>query len=129
MGAGLQSEMPEIKSTVRISKPSTELLSVGTKKFEEKNIFYADSNFLQIFSFKLLKGNRNTALQSPDGILITESMAKKYFGNEDAIGKIIRKNNNENLAVTGVLADVPSNSHLQFDFLLPMSSIESTSDD
>jgi len=129
MGAGLQSEMPEIKSTVRISKPSTELLSVGTKKFEEKNIFYADSNFLQMFSFKLLRGNRNTALQRPDGILITENMAKKYFGNEDAIGKIIRKNNNENLVVTGVLANVPSNSHLQFDFLLPMSSIESTNDD
>lgn len=129
MGAGLQSEMPEIKSTVRVSKPSTELLSVGTKKFEEKNIFYADSNFLQMFSFKLLKGNRNTTLQNPDGILITENMAKKYFGNEDAIGKIIRKNNNENLVVTGVLANVPSNSHLQFDFLLPMSSIESTNDD
>ena len=129
MGAGLQSEIPQIKSTVRISKPSTELLEFGTKKFEEKNIFYADSNFLQMFSFKLLKGNRNTALQNPDGILITENMAKKYFGDEDAMGKIIRKNNNESLVVTGVLANVPSNSHLQFDFLLPMSSIESTEDD
>ncbi len=129
MGEGLQSEMPEIKSTVRISKPSTELLEAGTKKFEEKNIFYADSNFLQMFSFKLLKGNRNTALQNPDGILITENMAKKYFGDEDAMGKIIRKNNNESLVVTGVLANVPSNSHLQFDFLLPMSSIESTEND
>jgi predicted permease len=129
MGAGLQSEMPEIKSTVRVSKPSTELLEVGTKKFEEKNIFYADSNFLQMFSFKLLRGNRNTALHRPDGILITENMAKKYFGNENAMGKIIRKNNNGNLVVTAVLANVPSNSHLQFDFLLPMSSIESTNDD
>ena len=126
MAAGLQSEMPQIKSTVRISKPSTELLETGIKKFEEKNIFYADADFLQMFSFKLLKGNRNTALQNPGGILISENMAKKYFGNEEAIGKMIRKNNNENLVVTGVLANVPSNSHLQFDFLLPMSSIEST---
>lgn len=129
MAAGLQSGMPEIKSTVRISKPSTEVLEAGTKKFEEKNIYYADSNFLQMFSFKLLKGNPNTALQNPDGILITENMAKKYFGDEDAMGKIIRKNNNESLVVAGVLANVPSNSHLQFDFLLPMSSIESTVDD
>ncbi len=129
MGPGLQNEMPEIKYTVRISKPSTELFSVSTKKFEEKNIFYADSNFLRMFSFKLLKGNRNTALQNPDGILITKNMAKKYFGNEDAIGKIIRKNNHENLVVTGVLANPPFNSHLQFDFILPMSSIESTEDD
>ncbi|MDP4284458.1 MAG: ABC transporter permease [Bacteroidota bacterium] len=129
MAEGLQNEMPEIKSTLRISKPSTELFEEGTNKFEEKRVFYADSNFLQVFSFQLLKGNRNTALQNPDGILITEDMAKKYFGNEDPIGKIIKKNNRKNLIVTGVLANTPSNSHLQFDFILPMSSIESTDND
>src|SRR5450432_1315771 len=91
MAAGLQSEMPEIKATVRLSKPSTRLLEAGTRKFEENRIFYADSNFLQVFSFPLIKGNANTALQRPDGILITEDMAKKYFGSEDAMGKIIRK--------------------------------------
>ena len=76
-----------------------------------------------------MKGNPNTALQQPDGILITEEMAKKYFGNEDPIGKIIKKDNNTNLIVTGVLANSPSNSHLKFDFILPMSSIEATDDD
>lgn len=126
---GLQNEMPEIKSTVRISKPATELLSVDTKKFEEKNIFYADSNFLQMFSFNLLKGNRKTALDNPDGILITENMAKKYFGYEEALGKIIRQNNSKNVIVTGILTNPPSNSHLQFDFILPISSIAATNDD
>jgi predicted permease len=129
MAAGLQSEMPEIKSTVRISKPSTELFEVGTQKFEEKNILYVDSNFLNVFSFQLLKGDRISALANPNAIVITEAMAKKYFGDNGAIGKIIKKNNNDNLVVTGVLADVPSNSHLQFDFILPMSSIASTNDD
>jgi putative ABC transport system permease protein len=129
VGEGLQSELPEIKSTVRISKQSTELFEAGTRKFEEKRVFYADSNFLDVFSFRLLKGNRNTALSDPGGVLITEDMAKKYFGNEDVIGKVIRKNNSDNLMVTGILANAPANSHLQYDFILPMSSIEQQNDD
>ena len=87
MAEGLQSEMPEIKTTVRLSKPSTNLFEVGNHKFEEKRVFYADSNFLQVFSFPLIKGNPKTALQQPDGILITEDMAKKYFGKEEGIGQ------------------------------------------
>src|SRR5665647_929221 len=129
VAAGLQIEMPEIKATVRISKLLTPEFEVGNRKFEEKWVFYADSNFLQMFSFPLLKGNPNTALQQPDGILITEDMAKKYFGNEDPMGKTIKKDNSTNLIVTGVLANSPSNSHLKFDFILPMSSIEATDDD
>jgi ABC-type antimicrobial peptide transport system permease subunit len=82
-----------------------------------------------VFSFPLLKGNPNTALQEPDGILLTEEMARKYFGKEDPMGKIIKKDNSTNLIVRGVLANSPSNSHLKFDFILPMSSIEATNDD
>jgi ABC-type antimicrobial peptide transport system permease subunit len=126
MGGGLQREMPEIKSVVRLSKPSTNLFEVGERKFEEKKVFFADSNFLQIFSFPLVRGDARTALQRPDGILLTEDMAKKYFGKEEALGKIIRKDNRESYIVTGVFANVPPNSHLQFDFILPISSIAAT---
>jgi len=126
MAEGLQKEMPEIKAVVRLSKPTTNLFEVGNRKFEEKKGFYADSNFLQVFSYTLVKGNAATAMQRPDGILISEAMAKKYFGDEDAMGKILKKDNNYNVVVTGVLANVPSNSHLQFDFILPISSIENT---
>lgn len=125
MAEGLQAEMPQIKGTVRLSKPVTKLLEVGTRKFEERRGFYADSNFLQVFSYKLVKGDLATALHRPDGILITEDMARKYFGKEDPMGKIIRKDNSDNCMVTGVLANVPSNSHLQFDYILPMSSVTS----
>ena len=118
--------MPEIKATVRISKPSTNLLEVGDKKFEEKQGFYVDSNFLQVFSYPLVKGNSQTALQRSDAILITEDMAKKYFGDEDAMGKVIRKNNSDNFVVTGILANTPANSHLQFDYILPMSFLAKT---
>ncbi|HEX5025474.1 MAG TPA: ABC transporter permease [Agriterribacter sp.] len=123
MGAGLQSEMPQIKAVVRLSKPSSQLFEVGSKKLEEKRVFFADSNFLQVFSFPLIKGNPKTALLHPDNVLITEDIATKYFGKEDALGKIIRINNQENFTVTGVLRNIPVNSHLQFDCIFPMSSL------
>ncbi|MFT3823939.1 MAG: ABC transporter permease [Chitinophagaceae bacterium] len=119
-----QSAMPAIRNTVRIVGPRNYLFSVGDRKFEESKVFYADSTFLEIFSFPLVKGNAKTALQRPDGILITQAMATKYFGKEDPMGKVLRKSNNSDVVVTGVLADIPSNSHLQFDFIIPSSSPE-----
>ncbi len=129
MPAELKAKMPVVKNYVRLSHPSTNVFEVGTRKFEEKNVFYADSTFLQVFSFRLIKGNPATAMQRSDGVLITEDMAKKYFGKEDALGKILKKDNNSNVIVTGILANIPSNSHLQFDFILPMSSIAQTDND
>jgi len=129
MPAGLQEQMPEIKNTVRLSHISTNLFEVGSHKFEEKRVFYVDSTFFQVFSFPLVEGNPLTALQRSDGVLITQDMAKKYFGQADALGKIMRKDNGDNVTVTGILANIPSNSHLQFDFILPMASIYQTTDD
>ena len=124
MPAELKARMPVVKNYVRLSHQSTNVFEVGTRKFEEKKVFYADSTFLQVFSFKLLKGNPETALQRSDAVLITEDMATKYFGQEDAIGKVLKKDNNNNVIITGVLAKIPSNSHLQFDFILPMFYLE-----
>ena len=130
MGQGLQAQLPEIKSVIRISKPMPGLFEAGPgRKFEEKNVFFADSNFLQEFSFQLLQGNAAIALQRPDGIVITETLARKYFGKEDAMGKMIRVDNRDEFMVTGILANIPSNSHLQFDVLLPMSFLARTDED
>ena len=123
MPAELKVKIPAVKNYVRLSHPSTNVFEVGTQKFEEKNVFYADSTFLQVFSFPLIKGNPETALMRPDAVLITEDMATKYFGEENAIGKTLKKDNGNNVTVTGVLANIPSNSHLQFDFILPITSI------
>jgi putative ABC transport system permease protein len=123
MARGLQTELPQIKAGVRMSKPMTMLLEVGEKKLEEKRVFFADSNFLKIFSFALLKGNPATALTDPGTLLVTEEMAKKYFGTQDVLGKIIKVNNKENFTIAGVLANTPSNSHLQFDFIIPMKTL------
>lgn len=124
MAEGLQAALPEIKATVRLSKPATTLFETGNQKFEEKNGFYVDKNFLQVFTYKLAKGDAITALQRSDGVLITEAMAQKYFGSENAVGKVLKKDNSTNCVVTGVLANVPANSHLQFDYILPISSIQ-----
>ena len=119
MVADLQAKMPVIKNTVRLAT-SSNVFEVGDRKFEEKRVFYADSTFLQVFSYRLLKGDRASVLNRPDAVLITEDLAKKYFGHEDALGKILRKDNNKDVIITGVLANIPSNSHLQFDCILPM---------
>ncbi len=129
MPAGIQAEMPQIKNTVRLSHLSSDLFEFGNKKFNEKRVFYVDSTFLQVFSFPLVKGDPATALQRSDGVLITEAMAKKYFGNQEAMGKILKKDNQYLLTVTGILADIPSNSHLQFDCIMPISSIARSVDD
>ena len=121
----LKAKIPAIKNFVRLLfvQPTTTVFSTGTRRFEEKAVFYADSTLLQVFSFPLLNGNAETALIRPDAVLITEDMAKKYFGNEDAIGKILKRDNKDNVVVTGVLKNIPANSHLQFDFIMPMSAI------
>jgi len=129
MPAGLKAEMPVIKNAVRIQPANTTLLETGNKKFEEENVFYADASFMDVFSYPLVKGDRSTALKQPDAVLITQAMSKKYFGNEDPIGKVIRKDNKENVVVTGVLANIPANSDLQFDFILPMTSLARTNSD
>ncbi|MEZ2442369.1 ABC transporter permease [Chitinophaga sp. RCC_12] len=122
----LKARIPAIKNFVRFSQPTTTVFETGTKKFEEKAVFYADSSLLQVFSFPLISGNAETALIRPDAVLITENMAKKYFGNEDPIGKILKRDNKDNVEVTGVLKNIPANSHLQFDFIMPLSAIAQT---
>jgi ABC-type antimicrobial peptide transport system permease subunit len=119
----LKAKIPAIKNFVRFSHLTTTVFATGTKRFEEKAVFYADSTLLQVFSFPLINGNAETALARPDAVLITEDMAKKYFGNEDPIGKILKRDNKDNVVVTGVLKNIPANSHLQFDFIMPMSAI------
>ncbi|MGH7598070.1 MAG: ABC transporter permease [bacterium] len=90
----------------------------GDQRFEEKEVFSADSTFFEVFSFPLLKGDPKSALRSPASLVITERIAKKYFGEEEPMGKVLTINNSVDLKVTGVMQDIPANSHLHFDFLI-----------
>lgn len=119
----VKTQIPAIQNATRITSIQ-KMITVGSKKFDEKNIYYADSNFLQIFNYPLLRGNTATALSLPNSIILTEATAKKYFGSADAaIGKTIYIDNDiqgTNLIVTGILKNIPSNSHLRPDMLIPM---------
>ncbi|MFT4154454.1 ABC transporter permease [Parafilimonas sp.] len=125
----LKEKLPAVKNMARVSYPEKRVIEFGTKKFLEEGALYVDSTFLQMFSFPLVEGSRATALLRPDAILITKDMAKKYFGNEDAMGKTLRINNDRNVTVTGVLENLPENSHFQFSFLMPLSAIAQTDGD
>ena len=129
MPAGLKAELPAVHNFVRLSHLTTTLFEAGENKFEEKNTFYADSTFLEIFSFPLVAGNPNTVLARPDAVVLTQSMAKKYFGKQQALGKTLKRNNGDFVTVTGIFADLPPNSHLKFDFIMPMSAIAKTDSD
>jgi putative ABC transport system permease protein len=129
LALAIKNELPEVEEAVRITDFKTELIQVGDVKFEEKGLIYADSNFFRTFTFPFVKGDREHALQNPEGIVITEKIATKYFGGIDVLGKTIRKNNKDDFTVTGVIANVPKNSHLQFDFVQPMRFLARTNDD
>lgn len=130
MGA-IMSEVPEFESMTRVHTVDNSLVSTISETranaFEEEGILGADSNFFDIFTFPLLKGDPKTALINPNSIVITKSMANKYFGNEDVLGKqliIGERENEETYLITGVAANIPSNSHVTFNFLLSMSSFQ-----
>lgn len=92
--------------------------------FQENKFYYADSSFFKIFSFRLLDGNPNQALVAPHSLVITKSMAKKYFGEENPIGQSLKVNNNSDYLITGVMENAPRNSLLQPDFIASFSSLD-----
>jgi len=110
----------EIVSAVRVSE-NDNLFTAGAKSFHEKKELDVDSGFFNLFSFPLIKGNPTTVLKDLNSVVLTESTAKKYFGSvNDAMGKIILLNKETPLKVTGIAKDVPSNSHLYFDIVMPL---------
>lgn len=110
----------QIVNAVRVSQ-NDNLFTVGAKSFHEKKELDVDTGFFSLFSFPLIKGNPTTVLKDLNSAVLTESTAKKYFGSvDDAMGKIIMLNKETPLKVTGVAKDVPSDSHLDFDIVMPL---------
>ncbi|HVU54084.1 MAG TPA: ABC transporter permease [Puia sp.] len=122
VGPQFQRTFPAITAFTRtISYNNT--VTVDDRTFNETRFLYADSSFFSIFSFPLLKGNPSTVLSLPGQVVLTESMARKYFGNTDPIGKVLKINNNSNLTVTGIAKDAPDNSQIQFNFVASFTSL------
>ena len=97
-------------------------VSFGNKIFSEKKLYLADEDFFSLFSFPLVKGDPATALKYPGNVVLTETTAKKYFGNQDPMGKVIELSKQFQLKVTGIAKDIPTNSHLDFDLVVPLSN-------
>ena len=125
MGPTLVSEFPEIKNFTRVRQANKLDLTFGDKRLFLPTVLYVDSTFLNLFDFKLIRGNRNTLLQKPNSIALTKESAEKIFGLQDPIGKTVTKyvGDTINFTVTGILENAPENSHLQFDGLASFSTI------
>src|SRR5215467_83896 len=116
LAAALVKDFPEIQKAARITF-SNMLTGYKNEKFYVRNFMYADSTYFDVFGFSLLKGNSHTALSQINQAVISESMAKKYFGNDDPLGKTITINDTTPLTISGVARDLPATSHFHFDVI------------
>jgi putative ABC transport system permease protein len=114
--------VPGVANAVRILKRYDQfIVAYKDKKFLEKNSAFVDSTFFNVFSFDLLKGRRDRLFNDNNSIILTASIAKKYFGDKDPMGATLTFDSTHNFSVTGIIADFPGNSFIQYDILFPMS--------
>ncbi len=128
VGQTASENIPEIENFLRCKK-STEFLQVGDEIFKEEKVFFADSSFFDLFSYPVISGSKPDFLRAPNMAVITESTARKYFGEDNPIGKTIYRVNpgKTPMVVQGVVKDVPPNSHLKFDMVISLSSLTNPS--
>ncbi len=126
LAPALKAEIPEIVNATRYFWTGGLLFRYKDKAFFEDDIRAVDPSFLNMFSYPLIKGDKNTALDSPYSLVINGEIAEKYFGEEDPLGKVISVNNEYDFTVTGLMKNVPHNSHLQFSMLIPYEFMKDT---
>ncbi len=115
--------LPEVQKAVRFNRGSRVLVDYQGKKFFEERFFFGDPTVFDVFDFPILRGNPQLALSAPFAVVISETAAKKYFGDGDPVGKSIIVDKNHSYTVTAVMEDVPSNSHFHFDFLASLETL------
>jgi putative ABC transport system permease protein len=113
-GPQVAQDYPEVESFVRFFPMSRALYKYGDKQYVEENFYYADSTLFDIFTYKVIRGEVKSAVRDPKKIVLTEKTAARYFGKSDPIGKTITEGENT-YEVTGVIKDIPTNSHFRFD--------------
>ncbi|MBO3698296.1 ABC transporter permease [Roseivirga sp. E12] len=124
MGRTLVRDLSTVKSSTRIfNQFGTLTFQIGDKFFDERNVLAVDSTFFAFFAVDFIEGDKTTALDLPNSLIITEAMATKYFGTEDPLGKQLTIQNVGEMLVRGVVKPMPSNTHFHFDFLFSLSSM------
>ncbi|WP_421918313.1 ABC transporter permease [Marinifilum sp.] len=123
-GPTFKQEFPEVEQFVRVRGSGGQQFRYQDKEFYEERIPYIDSSVFKVFSYKLLQGDPDKALSEPYSIVLNQSLAKKYFGDEDPIGKVLIVGEKRSFTVTGVMEDIPGNSHFRFRGFYSMKTLE-----
>lgn len=132
VAVALRADVPEFEEVVRVHDSGNHIVTYRNEgkaplSFREKQLYIADANFFKVFSFDFITGDPETALEAPSSIIITKETASRYFGDEEPLGKVleVKENNGARLfKVTGVVADPPVNSHIQFDMLTSLNTYQ-----
>jgi putative ABC transport system permease protein len=122
IGPDLKASFPEVEEYVRLHR-RVSTLAAGDVYFKEEDVYAASEDFFKVFSIPLLNGEESSVLTAPFSMVISKSLAKKYFGDADPIGKTIRSNGRRDYQITGIFADLPATSHMKIDALVSFSSL------
>jgi putative ABC transport system permease protein len=122
LGPELKDKIPEVESAARLIRSSSTLVSFQQKNFLEEDFYWADPETLAIFSLPFISGDPSAVLNDPAAIVLSQSTAKKYFGNVDPMGKTLTVNERLQFTVAGIFGDMPANSHLVMDVVVPYST-------
>jgi len=116
-------DFPEVETATRLFTFFGEgLVAYGEKRFTEPRIYFGDSTFFNVFSIPLLAGDMKTALARPNTVVLAQTAARKYFGEENPLGKTMAMNNGFDVQITGVMGDIPANTHFHCDFLISLAT-------
>jgi len=129
VGPTLVRDYPEVEAAVRFWQVGSYVIQRGDQSYNEGRVGYTDPSFFDVFSIPLLAGNREQVLKSPHTMVISETMAKKYFGDTDPVGEMLLLDNKDYFQVQGVYEDIPDQSHFRYDFLLSFESLDQIQND
>jgi len=119
LASTIEAEIPEVKNATVITYPQTQTITYGDTKLKKQG-YTVNEKFFKVFSWKFIQGNAATAITDPSSIVLTQSLANAFFGNDDPINKVLKMDNRE-YKVSAVVDDVPGNSTLQYDFVIPFN--------
>jgi putative ABC transport system permease protein len=119
----LKTEMPQVEQVARLAKIRS-LISNSPQAYYEENFYFADSEVFNLFDFTLLQGNKIMALKDVNSMVVSQKIAQKYFGSNDVIGKTLKYDNKQDFIITGVMKNLPENSHLKIDILANFRNAE-----
>ncbi len=129
MAAAFMTDFPEIEKTVRMRRHGEYKIRKGDQNVQEPDMVYADPELFSVFSLPMIQGDPSTALSAPNNVVINETIAQKYFNTTNAVGKTLLLNDSLNFRVTGVIKDIPKQSHFRFGIFMSMISLPDSKSD